>query len=511
MITKFLSTKNGGGAGSVDYLLNERVELETARILRGDEQMTRDLIASMTKKQKVSVGVMSFEEENISEELKFKLMDEFEQTFMAGLEKEQFNVLWVEHLDKGRLELNAVIPKVELSTGRAFNPYNHKTDLHIKDLFQQKVNLEHGFSNPLDPAKEQTIQSHGDSTLTMTDYKELDAKLHQLVSDGVLQDRSDIIQALTENGIEVKRQGEDYLSVKLPESKKARRLKGGIYAEQFTSIDELGDIVEGQAQRERAFTSRDRQAEYREVNKRFVSSVAKRAGYNAEKYSRPKIRERKSEQRAVQNQSTVAETFRQTKSRQHEQARENSQTSPTHQEAREVESNKKLVSETTRGELDDRIRANARARAREREAVLQRIVERTRQTGEEIRRSAEESNRRTLQSIAGNIRSYAERVIKERYSSALGWVKGKLGELGETLERVGNKAEVKEPVMSVSNLEKMLQEQEELYGSVSETKDKSFNELLQELDETTKKKELIIDRGEEEQQPVQRNNNFMQR
>lgn len=62
MICKFFKTQKGGGVSSVDYMLNERVNQGTARILKGDEFLTRELIKSMSQKHKTCVGVLSFEE-----------------------------------------------------------------------------------------------------------------------------------------------------------------------------------------------------------------------------------------------------------------------------------------------------------------------------------------------------------------------------------------------------------------------------------------------------------------
>lgn len=52
MIVKFLPTKNGSGLGRVNYLLNERQEQGTARVLKGSEAQVRTLIAQMPYKQK---------------------------------------------------------------------------------------------------------------------------------------------------------------------------------------------------------------------------------------------------------------------------------------------------------------------------------------------------------------------------------------------------------------------------------------------------------------------------
>jgi hypothetical protein len=43
-------------------------------------------------------------------------MASFERVLMPGLDKDQYSILWVEHADKGRLELNFLIPNTELLT-----------------------------------------------------------------------------------------------------------------------------------------------------------------------------------------------------------------------------------------------------------------------------------------------------------------------------------------------------------------------------------------------------------
>lgn len=66
-----------------------------------------------------------------------------------------------------------------------------------------------------------------------------------------------MVELLSKSGIEVTRQSNNYISVKLPESKKAHRLKGGIYNEQFNSIEELEKISSEANRRIKEFQSRD--------------------------------------------------------------------------------------------------------------------------------------------------------------------------------------------------------------------------------------------------------------
>jgi len=135
MVVKFFANKKGGSERAIDYLLNEREMQRTARTLQGDPSITRKIIQSIiTRKQKVCVGCLSFEESNIPEDDKYILMDEFEQMLLPMMQG-RYNILWVEHTDKGRLELNFIIPKVDLPTGKALNPYYHKADVTRKELF----------------------------------------------------------------------------------------------------------------------------------------------------------------------------------------------------------------------------------------------------------------------------------------------------------------------------------------------------------------------------------------
>lgn len=77
----------------------------------------------MTQKHKTCVGCLSFEEKNIDENIKKELMESFENALLTPEMQGRYNILWVEHTDKGGLELNFVIPKIDLESKKAFNPF----------------------------------------------------------------------------------------------------------------------------------------------------------------------------------------------------------------------------------------------------------------------------------------------------------------------------------------------------------------------------------------------------
>ncbi|WP_154479957.1 relaxase/mobilization nuclease domain-containing protein [Helicobacter pylori] len=266
MLVKFWGVNQGGGDGdgSVNYLLNERVKQGTAKVLKGDANLTKSLLLSLTQKHKACVGCLSFEESNIDESLKYELMESFENALLTQEMQGRYNILWVEHTDKGRLELNFVIPKIDLERQKAFNPYYHKVDLKRIDTWKDCINLKHNFTNPKDLEKQHNIQQHQTKNPQNKELLATYEKLDKLIQDNLgklFNSREDIINFLKANQCEVNRQGKDYISVKLPNKPKAKRLKGFYYHETFRTIadirEQLSEVRQRESQRERPNYQRD--------------------------------------------------------------------------------------------------------------------------------------------------------------------------------------------------------------------------------------------------------------
>src|SRR5699024_1678974 len=142
MLVKSFARGSGGGSGPVDYLCGKDRQREGATVLRGDPEQTRELIDGPADRfaQRYSGLVLSFAESEISDELRQKCMDEFESVLMPGLEADQYDALWVEHRDKGRVELNVLIPNVELRSGKRLQPYYHAADKARVDTWKNAIN-----------------------------------------------------------------------------------------------------------------------------------------------------------------------------------------------------------------------------------------------------------------------------------------------------------------------------------------------------------------------------------
>ena len=295
MLVKFLPTKNGGGLGSVNYLLNERQEQGTARVLKGSEAQVRALIAQMPYKQKTCFGVLSFSEQanSISDEIKQDIIKDLERALLGDYMKDRVAVLWVEHSDKhGRLELNFLIPKIDLITGKSFNPYFAKRDQFNIDLWKRTINDEYGFTSPNDPTKQQNIRIDKKDLAHYDTIAQLDKTLKELVAQGAIKSRAHMIELLEASGYKVTRQNQSGISIVLPNQKRPNRMRGGIYDGRFTDIDKLSELGESESKRIRKYVDRDTQEECRYNRERISENIRRRDQRNKKRYKEATLGDR---------------------------------------------------------------------------------------------------------------------------------------------------------------------------------------------------------------------------
>jgi hypothetical protein len=235
MIVHFIKNKGGGSPKSAtDYMLGEERNREKARVLQGNPELTLAIAENLTFKHKHTVGVLSFEEENISEKSKFEIMQSFEETLLAGLDKDQYNITWIEHTDKDRLELNFIIPKVDLNSGKAMNPYFDAVDRDLVTAWRDTINFDYGLSDPNDPSKK---QSHVIAKDLPKDKKQLSESIGNSIfaelQQGNISNRDDVVKHIESLGLEIANVKPKSISIKDPSGKANIRLKGELYEENF--------------------------------------------------------------------------------------------------------------------------------------------------------------------------------------------------------------------------------------------------------------------------------------
>ena len=290
MIVDFFRHGTGLSKGCLDYLLGGDREREHAEVLAGDVELTAQLIDSSPFTKKYTSGCLSFYEHDLSDQDKQKIMQDFERCLFPGLEQDQYQILWVQHQDKvnqeteqTRLELNFVIPNVELSTGKRLQPFYAPVDLDRVDLFKKITNAEYALYDPDDPNHQQLLINKKNLPKDVKDFKE---QLHQKVSraivDGTISDRQELVQWLESNEVKVTRQSKQSISIENPvdDAKRPIRLNGEIYEQRFRATGEYRQEIQQRIAEYRGTTGKQHRANVTDYQRQ----LEHKSKYHRERY-----------------------------------------------------------------------------------------------------------------------------------------------------------------------------------------------------------------------------------
>ena len=249
MHIKFLARGTGSARDAAGYLLGERDATgqprEGVEVLRGSPDMVAAMADSLDFEHRYTSGVIAWApEDQPTDEQVEGVLDAFEETAWAGLEHDRYAWAAVLHRERGGgAHVHVLAARCDLETGRSLNialPGWQRTFDPLRDAF----NHEHGWSRPDDPERAR-VQHPGHRAYVeaarlrtglgleseprdlLRDY------LLQRVEHGTVRNRADVVAALREAGLEVPRQGKDYLTALDPETGDRWRLKGGLYGEDF--------------------------------------------------------------------------------------------------------------------------------------------------------------------------------------------------------------------------------------------------------------------------------------
>lgn len=319
MIVDFFRHGSGLSKGCLDYLLGKDREREHAFVLSGDIELTAQLIDSSPFAKKYTSGCLSFYEHDLSDQDKQKIMQSFEQCLFPGLDRDQYQILWVQHQDKinqdtgeTRLELNFVIPNVELSTGKRLQPFYAPVDLDRVDLFKQITNTEHSLYDPDDPEHRQLFLNKKNLPKDIKDFKEqLHQRVYRAVANGEVADRQELVQWLELNQINVVRQVKNSISIENPYegAKRPIRLEGEIYEQGFRATGEYRQEVQQRIEEYRGTASE----RYRANVTEYQRQLEHKSQYHSDRYpavgreNRPEYSKQRSDGReAVEPVSSLA-------------------------------------------------------------------------------------------------------------------------------------------------------------------------------------------------------------
>lgn len=284
MIVKFHARGVGRGSGPIDYLLGPQRDREGATLDRGDPGLIEALIDSSPYAKRYTSGVLSFQEADLPREDKDRLMDSFERALLPGLDRDQYACLWVEHRDKERLELNFVIPNIELLSGKRLQPYFDRADRPRIDAWKVVVNAQLGLHDPDDPLNKRAL-------MTPSNLPKAKQAAAQAITDGLLSlagagelaDRGDVVATLKQHGFEVVRETRKSISIADPEGGRNIRLKGALYEQDFRAGQDLRRELEAAGERYR----NEREERVRAVRESYSRGVGIKRAEIEHRYRRP--------------------------------------------------------------------------------------------------------------------------------------------------------------------------------------------------------------------------------
>ena len=262
MLVRFLSHGKGSAKAAAKYLVGELDaegrEREGVEVWRGNPDMVAAVADSLDFERRYTSAVIAWapEDRPTGEQIE-AVLDEFEKTAWAGLEPDRYAWTAVLHRDRGGgVHAHILAAQCDLQTGRSLNiapPGWQQTLAPLRDAF----NHEHGWSRPDDPARARAqrpghvayieasrlragLEHEADPRTLIRDY------LVQRVEHGAVKDRAEVVSALEDVGLDVTRQGKDYITARDPDSGKRWRLKGELYERDFEP-ERLDLPAEGQA------------------------------------------------------------------------------------------------------------------------------------------------------------------------------------------------------------------------------------------------------------------------
>ena len=291
MIVEFFKRGTGGSTGPIDYFLGKDRDREHAKILSGDLEEVAELIDSSPYVKKYTAGCLSFFENDLSDAKKKALMAAFEKTLFPGLTPDQYRIVWIEHKDKEnaetgekRLELNFLIPNVEITTGKRLQPFYAKADLNRVDDFKSIVNYKYQLFDPDDPINRRSVKIAKNLPQDKKDFiSAMNTEVALAVTEGLVRDRESLKSWMTDIGLEITRITKNQISVKNPNNPEGKPipLKGEFYEQNFRHSEQSTELKREASERYR----QEADSRYANCIERYKKLCESKSEYHLERYA----------------------------------------------------------------------------------------------------------------------------------------------------------------------------------------------------------------------------------
>ncbi len=304
MIISFFATGTGGGAAPVDYLTarevlaydenrnlirddtgqpQTKIRDPLPEVLHGNPDQTRDLINASPNKWSYTAGVISFaDSDDPSPDAQQEAIELFEALAFAGLDRDQYDCLWVRHSHEGNVELHFCTPRLELSTGKALNiapPRHENAFSSLRDL----MNKTHGWADPLEPDRAREVSVTIEAPTRAQGREALHDWILDQISVGTITDRASMIDALADAGFDIPRASKNYITAQDPDTGERWRLKGEIFHDDWQAEPPRRETERGPGDS----TQRPRRLDgisTGELQERLQQHCDQRAAYNRDRY-----------------------------------------------------------------------------------------------------------------------------------------------------------------------------------------------------------------------------------
>ena len=291
MIVEFFKRGTGGSTGPIDYFLGKDRDREHAKILSGDLEEVAELIDSSPYVKKYTAGCLSFYEDDLSDAKKKNLMAAFEKTLFPGLSPDQYRIVWIEHKDKEnaetgekRLELNFLIPNLEITTGKRLQPFYAKADLNRVDDFKSIVNHKYQLFDPDDPVNRRSVKIAKNLPQDKKDFiSAMNTEVALAITEGLVSDRESLKSWMTEIGLEITRITKNQISVKNPNNPEGKPipLKGEFYEQNFRYSEQSAELKREASERYR----QEADSRYANCIERYRKLCESKSEYHLERYA----------------------------------------------------------------------------------------------------------------------------------------------------------------------------------------------------------------------------------
>jgi len=237
---------------TVGYLIGEKdsegqPRYKSPEVLRGNPKLSQRITDQITKGDRYTSFVFmdpcSWERFGGREAFE-KFADMVERDLFVGMEKGEYNSLWVRHpRADGKTEVNFYCPNLHLPTGNKIKTYYSRADKgRLYDLMEI-YSLERGLSSARDPRRKRAYKP---INFTPKYKKQTAAEITDtLLKDiwaGNVHDRNDVIRHLEDRGFELART-KKVLSIKVEDGSNLR-LRGWPYEQDFNAAERKKEIQE---------------------------------------------------------------------------------------------------------------------------------------------------------------------------------------------------------------------------------------------------------------------------